>query len=219
MAGSTRQAVLVIGLGVLLVGALLFKSIFFSGRIGHISPPPKGFYTDAVITAALIDGVARNYGDAGAQIGTSASGGPDPVRQEPRRVQFGTLDPGHAKSLCATIAGMYDRDTPAGRSPSLARSSRPAARPSRSVAETLAGLPRQGDRTGDRGNRVRRVRLAAGGRDRERQLDPELPGPHSECEKGHHEREREVDPCPTALDLTFVLLVRLRALLRRSSSA
>jgi hypothetical protein len=109
MAGRTRCAVPVVGLGVLLVGALLFKSIFFSAHLGHISPPPVGFYTDATITAALIDGVA-NYPDAGAQIGKSASGGPDLYVKN--HVAFvGTLDPSKADSLCSTIAGMYDPNT------------------------------------------------------------------------------------------------------------
>jgi hypothetical protein len=40
----------------------------------------------------------------------SASGGPDLYVKN--RVAFvGTLDPSHAKSLCATIAGMYDPNT------------------------------------------------------------------------------------------------------------
>ena len=107
MASSTRRAGLVIGLGVLLVGALLFKSIFFSAHIGHISPPPAGYYTDAVITAAIIDGVAGTARDA---IGKSASGSPDLYVKN--HVAFvGTLDPSHAKSLCATIAGMFDSNT------------------------------------------------------------------------------------------------------------
>ncbi len=108
MAGSARRAGLVIGLGVLLVGALLFHMIFLSNHLGRITPPPPGHYTDAVITAAIIDGVAGT--DAGAQIGTSPSGGPDLYVKN--HVAFvGTLDPSHAKSLCATIAGMYDPNT------------------------------------------------------------------------------------------------------------
>lgn len=110
MAGSTRRAVLVIGLGVPLVGALLFQMIFLSNHVGHITPPPAGHYTDAAITAALIEGLARNYPDAGAQIGESASGGPDLYVKN--HVAFvGTLDPSQAHSLCATIAGMYDPNT------------------------------------------------------------------------------------------------------------
>lgn len=105
MAGRTFRAVPVIGIGVLLVGALLFKTIFLSNHVGHISPPPAGHYTDAVITAALIDGVAGT--DAGAQVGKTASGGPDLYVKN--HVAFvGTLDPSHAKSLCAVIADMYD---------------------------------------------------------------------------------------------------------------
>jgi hypothetical protein len=108
MAGRTRRAVLVIGLGVLLVGALLFQTIFLSSHVGYITPPPAGHYTDAVITAALIGGVAGT--DAGAQIGKSASGGPDLYVKN--HVAFvGTLDPSQAHSLCATIAGMYDPNT------------------------------------------------------------------------------------------------------------
>lgn len=110
MAGSTRRAVLAIGLGVLLVGALLFQTIFMSNHVGRITSPPAGYYTDAVITAALIDGVARNYKDVAAQIGKSASGDPDLYVKN--HVAFvGTLDPSQAHSLCATIAGMYDPNT------------------------------------------------------------------------------------------------------------
>src|SRR5204862_2155069 len=108
MTGGTLRAVLVIGLGILLVGALVFQSVFLSGHTGHITPPPAGHYTDAVITAALIDGVAGT--DAGAQIGTSASGGRDLYVKN--HVAFvGTLDRSKADSLCATIAGMYDPNT------------------------------------------------------------------------------------------------------------
>ena len=107
MAGRTWRNALVISLGVLLVGALLFKTIFLSNHVGGIPEPPVGGYTDATITAALIEGVARNYPDAGAQIGKSASGDPDLYVKN--HVAFvGTLDPSQAHSLCAVIADMYD---------------------------------------------------------------------------------------------------------------
>jgi len=103
------QRLLVIGLAFLLVGALLIR-VVFSSHVGHISPPPSGRYTDAVIRAALIDGVAKHLPDAAAQIGKSPSGGPD--LSVKNHVAFvGTLDPTQADSPCATIAGMYDPDT------------------------------------------------------------------------------------------------------------
>jgi len=103
-------AVPLVGLGVLLVAAFLFYELFLHNPVGHIPQPPVGGYTEATIAAAHIDGVARNYPDAAAQIGTSASGGPDLYVKN--NVAFvGTIDPSRARSLCATIAGMYDPTT------------------------------------------------------------------------------------------------------------
>lgn len=110
MAGDRWRAVLVIGLGVLLVGAFLFQTIFLSTHLASIPRPPVGGYTDAAITEALLEGVAKHYPDAGAQIGKSASGGPDLYVKN--HVAFvGTLDSSQADALCATIAGMYDPNT------------------------------------------------------------------------------------------------------------
>jgi hypothetical protein len=103
------KPVIVIGLGVLLVSVLLIR--IMSHSTPHARLQPLGFtYTDAAITAALIDGVAKDHPKAGAQIGTSASGGPDLYVKN--RVAFVvTVDPSHANGLCKLIARMYDPKT------------------------------------------------------------------------------------------------------------
>jgi hypothetical protein len=102
------QLIPVAALGVLLMGALLLP-VFFSNHVGQVLQPPGAEYSDSEVTATLVKGVA-NDPDAGAQIGKSASGGPDLYVKN--HVAFvGTLEPSHADSLCATIADMYDPDT------------------------------------------------------------------------------------------------------------
>ena len=153
MAGSARRAVLVIGLGVLLVGALLFQM--------HLPvEPPWSHLATASRPLHRRGDHGRDHrrcrgelGDAGAQIGTR----PAAVRTCTSRTTWRSSGRSTraTPSRSARPSPECSIRTPAGRSPSLARSSRPAASPSRSVAETLAGLPRQGDRTVDRGNRAK----------------------------------------------------------------
>jgi hypothetical protein len=103
------KAVVVFGFGILLV-VFLFKTIFASGDAGRITAPPPGHYTDAVMAAALVEGVAKHFPEARAQIAKSATGEAD--LSVKNHVAFvATLDPSHADSLCSTIAGMYDPDS------------------------------------------------------------------------------------------------------------